>query len=103
MKIESSQPFIVFCGPVNNNFTCAHVIVNNFRYNFTSTVEAVDCCFKIFHTLHLEYSLGCLHVWGYFQRYIYDIPETKRKIYGSDKIAELHGKIERRQFLANSL
>jgi hypothetical protein len=62
------QPFIIIIGPSINDISQIYVYVDNTYYVLNSIVAAIDCCFKVIHSLNLEYPLECLQVWTFIQK-----------------------------------
>ena len=42
-------------------------------YRVDSVVEALDVCFKLFHSLHTSYPTESSHIWVVLQRAVYGI------------------------------
>lgn len=38
-----------------------------------SIIDSVDCCFKIIHSLNLQYPIECLPIWTFIQKGFYKI------------------------------
>lgn len=47
----------------------------------TSLVEAVDCLFKTYLVLGIEFAPECVHIWEFLQQRIYNIPITSDRAY----------------------
>ena len=80
--------------------TCTHVAIDKILYNCKTTTEAVDLCFKVFHTLCFEYSEGCSHIWSYLQLYLYDIQKEERPLVAASKISSFNTSLKSEEELA---
>lgn len=67
------QPFILLVGTSFSDFKDIYVVVDDTKYKFTSTLKAVDICFKIFQIFNLEYPKQSLKTWILLQKYLYNI------------------------------
>lgn len=63
-------------------------------YTFSTASDAVDCCFKLFVAIKVEYPFQCAHIWAFYQRFVYQIP-FMRKTVGSKVIDELIVELEK--------
>jgi hypothetical protein len=59
-----------------DNIQHCFVCIESVRYNVDTPLNAVDLCYKIYHTLNAEYPKESEPVWTFLQLYIY---ETKTK------------------------
>lgn len=70
------QPMLVAIGSIIN-LTTFYVIVNNFKYECTSLVNAINLCFQVFFALDAKYPVDSEMIWYFLQYYIYDITSAK--------------------------
>lgn len=73
---KTIQPFIVVEGIELNNIKSFAVYFNKILYTANSFLHSIDICFKIFHTLNLQYPAASEFPWLFIQKYFFDI-ETK--------------------------
>ncbi|XP_036335974.1 uncharacterized protein LOC118746249 isoform X2 [Rhagoletis pomonella] len=66
------QPFLIVVGSVNdlNSF---FIYFDSTLYKFSTFLESLDVCFKIFQVFSLSYPEGCELVWIFIQKYFFDI------------------------------
>lgn len=67
----TTQPYIIVVGPSLKNIQNSYVCIDDVLYTTSSTVEAVDVCFKAFHVLQLNYPAASEHLWIIIQKCIY--------------------------------
>ncbi|XP_055386427.1 uncharacterized protein LOC129615312 [Condylostylus longicornis] len=67
------QPFIFFVGESIYDPTEIMVYFDDIKYKCSSTLKAVDICFKIFHVFNLEYPPAAFTFWTFVQTYIYNV------------------------------
>lgn len=65
------QPYIIIVGSSLKEINKSYVCIDDILYDTSSTVEAVDVCFKIFHVLQLYYPIASEHLWLLIQKCIY--------------------------------
>ncbi|KYN00656.1 hypothetical protein ALC62_08565, partial [Cyphomyrmex costatus] len=65
------QPYIIVVGPTLHEITTCYLCIDDTIYNISSTLEAVDICFKTFHVLQLQYPTASEHLWLVIQKCIY--------------------------------
>lgn len=65
------QPYIVTLGPPHE-VKETYVQVDDMLYKTTSTLEAIDICFKTFHVFQISYPLMSEHLWMLIQKGIYN-------------------------------
>lgn len=75
------QPFIIVVGPSLKAISARYIIVNNVRYEATSTINAVDACFKIIFVLNAQYPAESTNVWQFIQTALFDLKTKYDKIY----------------------
>lgn len=75
----TETPYVVFCGLIED-LTCCHVVFSGVIYTFSAPHEAIDCCFKIFFSLRVDYPWTCQHIWSFFQLYVYKIEKAKKTV-----------------------
>lgn len=81
------QPLIIVIGENLSDLQQFFVYVDGAKLKFSSFLSAIDCCFKIFHVLHLDYPRHCEGVYTFIQKYFYEITTTSDKV--SPKISGL--------------
>lgn len=67
----TNQPYIIVVGSTLKDIEDTYVCVDDVLYTVSSTVEAIDICFKIFHVFQLKYPTASEHLWLLIQKYIY--------------------------------
>lgn len=65
------QPYIIIVGPSLHEISTSYVCVDDVLYTTSSTLEAIDTCFKIFHVLQLNYPTASEHLWFIIQKCIF--------------------------------
>lgn len=68
---QTIQPYIIIVGPSLNNIKTSYVCIDDVLYNASSTVEAIDICFKTFHVLQLNYPTASEHLWLLIQKCVF--------------------------------
>ena len=69
------------------------VLVNNVIYSVSSTVKAVDICFKIFQVFNIEYPVECRLAGLCLQRGVYGIETTYDKT--TARVIEIIGNMKK--------
>lgn len=67
-----NQPLTIIVGPLDNIVAC-YVQVEDKRFNVCTPLKALDCTFKIIHSLNASYPSISEHVWCFIEQYIYEI------------------------------
>lgn len=75
-RSETLQPIIIAIGDDLLHTQQFVVFYDNIKYTFTNFISAFDCCFKIFHVLHLQYPKDNYNFWMFVQKYFYDIESS---------------------------
>lgn len=70
------QPLVIVIGPSISEISQYFVLVDDTYYLLNSIIAAVDCCFKIFHALNVEYPKESLPVWCFIQKGCYKLKTT---------------------------
>lgn len=70
---EPIQPFIIIIGESIWNIKEILVYFDGIKYKFFSAVEALNCCFQIYHVFNLKYPLASHAVWMFIQKYLYEL------------------------------
>lgn len=81
------KPYVIICGDLKN-VQSSFVIVNEKIHKCDSLLKAVDLSFKSYFSLRLDYSVGCPHIWSFFQKCFYEVRGYKQ-IVAATKILEL--------------
>lgn len=66
------QPFVVIVGDLSEHVS-SYVSIDSLTYKVSSTLKAVDICFKAIHVLHAEYPPESAQIWQLIQRAVYDL------------------------------
>lgn len=90
--INGPQPYIIICGPLESIHS-SYVVVDNNIFKCASPTRAVDLCYKIFFVFNIDYSTACVHIWSFFQKYVYEMTGFSKTIYGSTAITKLTAKM----------
>lgn len=69
----SLQDFIIVVGPTLTAVTNVFVSIDSILYSVPSVLQALDICFKAFHTSSAKYPPESEHIWLIIQRFIYKI------------------------------
>lgn len=80
---QTLQPVIVVVGCSLTELNEFYLQFDNIKYKFDHFLPALDCCFKIFHILNLQYSNSCANVWTFIQKYFYEISLPNNKLCSS--------------------
>lgn len=67
------QPYIIAIGPTLKNIVNYCVIVDKVRYEFNSSLKALQVLFQIFHVCHAEYPIECRHIMYVLQKNLFKI------------------------------
>ncbi|XP_054740180.1 uncharacterized protein LOC129245809 [Anastrepha obliqua] len=67
------HPFLVVIMPNECTISKIYVALENHFYCMQSFLQALDLCYKIYHTCGLKYPTMCENVWTFIQRYFYDM------------------------------
>ncbi|XP_067634203.1 uncharacterized protein [Eurosta solidaginis] len=70
---RSTHPFLVVIMPNECTISKIYVALENNFYCMQSFLQALDLCYKIYHTCGLKYPTICENVWTFIQRYFYDM------------------------------
>ncbi|XP_050326764.1 uncharacterized protein LOC126757149 isoform X1 [Bactrocera neohumeralis] len=70
---RTTHPFLVVIMPNECTISKIYVALENHFYCMQSFLQALDLCFKIYHTCNLKYPTMCENVWTFIQRYFYDM------------------------------
>ncbi|XP_043470179.1 uncharacterized protein LOC122503626 [Leptopilina heterotoma] len=65
------QPYVIINGPSLNDVKSAFVVLDNYKYQVSSPVVAVDICFQCMKVFGEKYSSVCNHVWQFIEREVY--------------------------------
>lgn len=87
IQVTTLQPYVILCGP-SRNIQSSYFIIDKIIHKCDSPIIAVDLCFKAFFALHLDYSIGCPHVWSFFHKCFYEIRGFKN-LTGKNKFLAL--------------
>lgn len=90
-NITSLQPYIIICGPLRC-VQSSYIIIDKAMHQCESPLIAVDLCFKIFYSLHVDYSVGCPQIWSFFHISFYEIKGMKSTVAAS-KILDLRSEV----------
>lgn len=73
LKGENIQPFIIIIG--DNLFEPKEILVyfDSIKYKLFSILDAINCCFQIFHVFNLSYPLPSQAIWMFVQKYLYSL------------------------------
>lgn len=74
------QPYIIIVGSSLAAIDTSYVCIDDVLYDTTSTVEAIDVCFKAFHVLQLYYPAASEHLWFLLQKCVYKFATKWDKI-----------------------
>lgn len=66
----SVQPYIIVVGQIEDVLQ-SYVTIDETLYTTTSTLEALDVCFKAFHVLQMNYPDASKHLWMLLQKGLY--------------------------------
>lgn len=66
------QPYVIVVGPTLHEISTSYVCIDDVLYNTSSTLEAIDVCFKTFHVLQLQYPTASEHLWFIIQKCLYN-------------------------------
>lgn len=67
-----TQPIPVIVGPQHKIAAC-YVVVNNYAYEVSSVLQAIDLTFKMFYCLDCKYPPNAYSLWMLLQKAFYDI------------------------------
>ncbi|XP_036331192.1 uncharacterized protein LOC118742886 [Rhagoletis pomonella] len=70
---RTTQPFLVVIMPNECTISKIYVALENHFYCMQSFLQALDLCYKIYHTCGLKYPTMCENVWTFIQRFFYDM------------------------------
>ena len=87
------QPQVLILGRDVLHIEQAFVFVNDMVYPITSTVKAVDICFKIFQVFGMEYPVECRMPWLCLQKAVYNIETVYDK--PSPRVLEITSNIKK--------
>lgn len=65
------QPFVIINGPSLNDIRFSLVVIENYKYQVTLPVAAVDLCFQSIKILGEKFSPVCNHVWQFIEREVF--------------------------------
>lgn len=63
------QPFVIVEGPSDSTIKSFYVYFDKTLYRFSSFIESLDICFKIFHVFSLKYPQACEASWVFIQKF----------------------------------
>lgn len=66
------QPYVIVVGPTLHEINTCYVCIDDVLYSTSSTLEAIDTCFKAFHALQLQYPTASEHLWLIIQKCVYN-------------------------------
>lgn len=66
----------MICGEFDNLETC-QIFVNESTYTLPNPLELINCCFKIYFSLKVDYAVECRHIWYFIQHFIFNIDIDK--------------------------
>lgn len=67
------QPIIVVIGPELTSVTAFFVYFEDIRYKLPTFLKCLDCVFKMFNVLNLEYPKESTLVYNFIQKHFFDI------------------------------
>lgn len=70
------QPLLIVVGLSIFQLTDFYIYFDKTLLKFDSFLTSLDTCFKLIHTLSLEYPKGCSGPWLFIQKYFYEISTT---------------------------
>lgn len=74
------QPYIIAVGSRISEVNELYIAVDTIVYKVPSAIEAIDLCFKIFHTFDVEYPIESAHLWLLIQRVLYNYVSDVDKV-----------------------
>ena len=73
------QPSCIVISTEDCQVDSVFVLCQDIMWKFDSTLDAVDCLFKLFFSLNLEYPVEAVQVFSFLQRFIYEIETVHDK------------------------
>lgn len=65
-------PYIVICGE-GFKYDTFFVVLNDLKLEFSSFLEAMEYCFKLFKVFNCNFSKQCELVWMFVSKYLFEI------------------------------
>ena len=78
---DTVQPYLLVEGASLANINTVYVIIDTIRYQCKSVLEALDICFKSYHSLNGHYPKASEHILTLIQKAVYKINTASDKIY----------------------
>lgn len=77
LKVSQPEPFITVYGN-EYNFTKFFVVFNNLKYEFSSYLEAMTHCIKLFILFKIDYTAPCELMWMFLTQYCYEMQKSTK-------------------------